>query len=416
MEHPAAEMYAWLVSRMYERAQSHFLPIVMPDSFSNLSVRAYRTGEAGYILYEALDSLAGDLTEMAVRVQIEYDYGYTKLGMGESYTQRMLANEIWTLTHNAWNIFPEPSFARDIDATIRHKVSNHPNKFHNSLSIDQMDTPPVKIQEDNGRGTMINNPNDQAHLLQYWTWSQQPLKVCIGLNINDYSSKYWLDLTMQLIEDVDDGKACPTVLQQLWLEILHKFSPHVAQACDALGSDFSYKVRHHDNIVKIWYTPRDFIERGLITPLAEQPTVKDKWVSNTATVLTYPPMPPELVPSFAQILLGGRLQEQYPDPEVQGGHIAHIASNNNIVQRPPNSLDRMHASLPKQVADNQHELSAEDEIAGINTEVGSFLSKMSILPNEPIVICLPELLHRHTVPVKLIPDQRESLVPHEPCP
>jgi hypothetical protein len=132
----------------------------MPDTFTNLSMRTYRSGEAGYILYEPLDSFAGNLTDMPVRVQMEYEWGYTKLGMGESYTQRMLAAEFWTLTHNAWNIFPESSFARDIDGTIRHHVSNDSNKFHNSLSVDQMDEPPIKIQEDRGRRTAINHADD----------------------------------------------------------------------------------------------------------------------------------------------------------------------------------------------------------------------------------------------------------------
>jgi hypothetical protein len=140
MEHPAAEMYIWLISRMHERAQSQFLPIGMPETFTNLSIRAYRTGKAGYILYEPLDSLSGELIEMPVRVEIEYDYSYTKLGMGESHTQRMLAAEFWALMHNARNMFPEPSFARDIDGKIRHHVSNDSDKFHNSLSVDQMDT------------------------------------------------------------------------------------------------------------------------------------------------------------------------------------------------------------------------------------------------------------------------------------
>jgi hypothetical protein len=108
-------------------------------------------------------------------------------------------------------------------------------------------------------------------------------------------------------------------------------------------------------------------------------------------------LPDQYVPNSAQILLGGRLQERYDDPEVQGGRIALIASNNNIVQKPPNSLDRMHASLPKQVAYNQRVLSAENEIAGINCDIGEFLSQMSANPTEPVIICVNagESLKRH---------------------
>jgi hypothetical protein len=57
----------------------------------------------------------------------------------------------------------------------------------------------------------------------------------------------------------------------------------------------------------------------------------------------------------------------------------------------------MHASLPKQVAYNQRVLSAESEIAGINSELGDFLSKMSITADEPIIIYVNtgESLKRH---------------------
>jgi hypothetical protein len=169
---------------------------------------------------------------------------------------------------------------------------------------------------------------------------------------------------------------------------LRKLSPQAATACDALGSDFSYKMTYQGNVLKVWYTPRDFIRAGLNIPLAEKPTPKDKWFNGKVTVLTYPPMPDDLSVHFARILLGGTQQERYDDPEVQGGRIALIASDHNKVQRPSSSLDHMHASLPKQVAYNQRVLSAEDQIAGINSEVGDFLSKMSVQPTDSIIICV----------------------------
>jgi hypothetical protein len=88
MEHPATDMYAWLVSGFHERAQALKLLIGMLDTFSNLSVGAFRDRRAGYILYEPLDSLEGNLTDMPVRVQIEYHYGYAKLEMGEGFPRR----------------------------------------------------------------------------------------------------------------------------------------------------------------------------------------------------------------------------------------------------------------------------------------------------------------------------------------
>jgi hypothetical protein len=108
---------------------------------------------------------------MPVRVEIEYGYGFTKLGMGESYTPRMLAHEFWTLTHNNWNLYPESSFERDIDGTIRHRTTSDQEKFHNSFTVDTMDVPSVKVREDRGLGTAINCSEYQARLLQYWAWS-----------------------------------------------------------------------------------------------------------------------------------------------------------------------------------------------------------------------------------------------------
>jgi hypothetical protein len=163
----------------------------MSDTFTNLSVETTRTGNAGYILSEPLDSLAGKLTEMPIRIRILYDYGYTKLGMEENYTLRMLADEFWHLTHNTWNMFPEPSTERDLDGTIVHKTSQNADRFHKSLPLDQIDVPPVKIQEDNGRGTAINHAEEHSRLMQYWAWSQQPVRVGIGLNINNYPCEYW---------------------------------------------------------------------------------------------------------------------------------------------------------------------------------------------------------------------------------
>jgi hypothetical protein len=143
----------------------------MPEVLEGLSVKTYRDGKAGSVLFEPLDSLGGNMTDMPVRVRIEYDYGYTRLGMGEGYTLRMLAQEFWALTHNSWDLHAGVSVAREIDGTIRHGTTNNAASFHNSLSTDFIVEPPAKIQEDQGRGTSINSKEDQARLLQYWAWA-----------------------------------------------------------------------------------------------------------------------------------------------------------------------------------------------------------------------------------------------------
>jgi hypothetical protein len=70
-EHPEAELYDLLASRFRSRAEHGILPAGIPDTFTGLSVRAYRNGRESLVLYELLDSFAGNMTDMAVRVQIE---------------------------------------------------------------------------------------------------------------------------------------------------------------------------------------------------------------------------------------------------------------------------------------------------------------------------------------------------------
>jgi hypothetical protein len=136
-EHPAAEVYQILVNRFRERADpSGQLPIGMLEVLEGLSVRTYRDGKADYVLFEPLDSLGGNMTDIPVRVHIEYDCGHTKLGMGEGYTLGMLAQEFWALTHNSWDLYPGASVAREIDSTIRHGATNNAASFHNSSSTD----------------------------------------------------------------------------------------------------------------------------------------------------------------------------------------------------------------------------------------------------------------------------------------
>jgi hypothetical protein len=80
---------------------------------------------------------------------------------------------------------------------------------------------------------------------------------------------------------------------------------------------------------------------------------------------------------------------RYPGPEVQGGKIALIVDkNNNFVQQPPHCLDRMHASLPKQVAYNQRILKAGAEIHGINCDLAKFLTDMNLTPEVPVIVCV----------------------------
>jgi hypothetical protein len=80
--------------------------------------------------------------------------------------------------------------------------------------------------------------------------------------------------------------------------------------------------------------------------------------------------------------------ERDDDPQVQGGKIALIASKQELVQKPPNFLDRMQSTFLKQLAYNQRVLNAEKEIAGINCDVADCLSGMSLDPSDQLIICV----------------------------
>jgi hypothetical protein len=78
-EQPASEMHDWLIERLRGRAEHGILPGWIPDTFTDLSVRTYRDGKAGYILFELLDSFAASLSDMPCRVQIGYEFGDPRL-------------------------------------------------------------------------------------------------------------------------------------------------------------------------------------------------------------------------------------------------------------------------------------------------------------------------------------------------
>jgi hypothetical protein len=111
------------------------------------------------------------------------------------------------------------------------------------------------------------------------------------------------------------------------------------------------------------------------------------WLSPDPEVVTYPPIPNELTENHANLLFSGVTQGvRAPNLEIPGGHIAPIATNNNRVQTPPNSLDRMHACIQKQVAFNQRILKKEEMISSINVEMPDFM--MGVVVEVSIVACV----------------------------
>jgi hypothetical protein len=149
-------------------------------------------------------------------------------------------------------------------------------------------------------------------------------------------------------------------------------------------TDYCFEMPYVGNGLRVWFVPAHASFNDW-KPLSDSPLVRDTWVAYGGFPFSYPARPHDqcLNPSsvFDQVL-----QERYNDPEVQGGKIAPIAANSIRVQRPPNFLDRMTTRKQKQVAYNERVLQAEEEIAGINSEVADFLADLN--PADAILIAI----------------------------
>jgi hypothetical protein len=146
------------------------LPTGMPETFENLSVVTYRTGEAGYILFTLFDSFAESLKRMPVKVEVTYQWGYTRIVSGDRFTLRMLATELWELTRNDWQVYPRAARETRVDGTVVHSSTDTAESFHQTF-IDSFAEAPPKVLVGNPRGSAIKSHLDQAILLQYFAWT-----------------------------------------------------------------------------------------------------------------------------------------------------------------------------------------------------------------------------------------------------
>jgi hypothetical protein len=103
--------------------------------------------------------------------------------------------------------------------------------------------------------------------------------------------------------------------------------------------------------------------------------------------VAWAPVSNEVADNYANFLFSGIAQgARKPNQEIPGGHTALIATNNNRVLTPPYSLERMHASLQKQVAFKQRVLKNDELISGINLGLSGYLQGMDI--NMPLYPCV----------------------------
>jgi hypothetical protein len=110
------------------------VPNGMPNAFEGMSVVTYRNGKAGHVLFTLLDSFANSLRDHPVKVEVEYQWGYTRIGMGDRYTLRMSATELWSFTRNDWQVYPEPAYQTRADGTVCHRTFDPPRFRHPVLT------------------------------------------------------------------------------------------------------------------------------------------------------------------------------------------------------------------------------------------------------------------------------------------
>jgi hypothetical protein len=161
----------------------------MPESFGNLSVVTYRTREAGYILFTLLDSFADSLKNQPVKVGVTYQWGYTRIGMGDRYTLKMVAMELWALTRNDWQIFPTAASETKADGTICHDSTGDSESFCQAF-IDSFAEIPPKVLAGTPRGSSIKSQIDQALLFQYFAWAAQGFDVGVAFSVDNYQVEF----------------------------------------------------------------------------------------------------------------------------------------------------------------------------------------------------------------------------------
>jgi hypothetical protein len=182
-ENHATVLYAWLIERFRSRSIAQALPLGMPEDISEVSVSTRKDGKAGYILFMPEDLTVPSMTEMETQILIEYDNGYMREGIGNTYTIQMVYDEFMVLTHNMWELYPALAYRGLLLGTIVHNCMTD-YRANQVVRADrgQQEHPP-RIIEDKGRGSEIHSKEDQGKLLQYWAWSQFPLDVGVTITV-----------------------------------------------------------------------------------------------------------------------------------------------------------------------------------------------------------------------------------------
>jgi hypothetical protein len=303
----------------------------MPEMFEEMSVVTRRNGKAGHILFTLLNSFANSLRDDPVKVEVEYHGGYTRIGMGDRYTLTMLATELWKLTRNDWEVYPDLPYQTRADGTVCHRTFDSAEKFRQTF-LNDFANAPEKVLVGTPRGSAIRSPPDQGRLLQYFAWAGQEIQTGVAFSVNSFHIEYWYDIVMDPQPGDEDLLVYPLALQNLWFERLSDLSPQIASQVQAMNVvDYRFEMRYVGNRLRIWFVPAHPSFNDW-KPLIDTPIPPDKWVTNEAFALSSPPSNGEL---NASDIFEGDLQDRDDDPEVQGGKIALIAANSKTMQKPP---------------------------------------------------------------------------------
>jgi hypothetical protein len=258
---------------------------------------------------------------MEVQVLIEYQLGYTRIGMGNTYTIKMLADEFEAVTQGLWGIYPLNGYRRLTDGSVVHGVTNDRDLYWAAAADQTIQVCPPKILEERGRGTPITNQEDPGKLLQYWAYGLKDIEVGVGLPLNGRRYEYWMKITLQPIED-EDG---PTVYLREAFRLAKERLLQVTQQLDVLGENFAYKMRYVFNSIRIWFIPQITFDEGEYTrSFAEEACPKDNWFSESDVMaFTVPMLADDEIGDIPELIFGPDhwLQERYDDPEVQGGKL-----------------------------------------------------------------------------------------------
>jgi hypothetical protein len=246
----AAEMYNWLVETLRSRSRSNRLPRAMPPTFEGIEAHTERKGDGGYIRFELEESTAAYMSDQPNAVQLEYGSRYARIGMGDTYTIRMLKNEFGAVIGDDWSLYPSLSHRRRTDGTILHHTVTDVTEIKGAVEKDLLFDLPERYQEDAGRGTDINLRSDQLRVLDYWAQTGQTALVGVSLQVDNHTVEYWMPMTIDPIAD-EPSDTYLINLQIQWQNRIREISPCIVQCFDNAAMSFRFKMRYQGNTLRV---------------------------------------------------------------------------------------------------------------------------------------------------------------------